>query len=98
MSQEYNNNSVCGSSCSYANLSNYNNGCQGMRPPMPRGQTCGEYIVPNYAVLPGYGSNGYSTLMHGNNAPSCSGYFDIGAAYQNQGGNCNTKFMSKMCQ
>jgi len=83
--------SVGGSSCSYATLSHYNNGSKGMQPPVPRGTTSGAYIVP------AYGAPGYGTLMHGA-APSCSGFFNISDAYKSNGGNCNTKFVKKLCQ
>lgn len=82
---------VGGPSCSYANLSNYNNGSKGMQPPIPRGTVGGYYIVPAFS------SPGYNTLMHGS-APSCSGYFDIDSAYQSKGGNCNQQYVRKLCQ
>ena len=82
---------VGGPSCSYATLSNYNNGSQGMNPPLRKGDVSGSYIVPSY------GAPGYGTLMHGA-APSCSGYFDINDAYKNKGGRCNTQFVRKLCQ
>ena len=82
---------VGGPSCSYARLSNYNNGSQGLHPPVPRGTVTGQYIVPSFH------SPGYNTLMH-DAAPSCSGYFNIDAAYGSNAGNCNQKYMSKLCQ
>jgi hypothetical protein len=94
MSRQYIENSgsaVSGPSCSYATLSNYNNGSQGMQAPVPRGNVSGFYIVPAYDA-PGYG-----TLSH-DAAPSCSGYFDIDSAYRNKSGNCNQQYIRKLCQ
>lgn len=94
MSRQYvesNGSLVGGSSCSYATLSHYNHGSKGMQPPVPKGTVSGAYIVPSY------GAPGYGTLMHGA-APSCSGYFDIGDAYKNKGGNCNQQYVRKLCQ
>lgn len=88
---EFNNSTVNGSACAYANLNNYNNGVQGMRPPVPASTVSGQYIVPNY------GAPGYNTLMH-NNAPSCSGYFNIQSAYGNDGSGCNTQYSTKLCR
>lgn len=82
---------VSGLSCSYASLAHYNNGSQGMQPPVPRGTVSGSYVVPNYA------GPGYNTLMHGSN-PSCSGYFNIDAAYKSKNGNCNQQYVRKLCQ
>ncbi len=87
---EYNNTSVGGSSCSYASLSNYNNGSQGMNPPVPAGTTVGKYIVPDYAPP------GYASISSG--VPSCSGYRTINQAYgTDANGNCGTKFVSRSC-
>lgn len=88
---EYNNSTVSGPSCSYANLSNYNNGSQGMSPPVPATTVTGKYIVPTYS------SPGYNTLSH-NAAPSCSGYFNIQSAYGANAGGCSTKYVQKLCQ
>jgi hypothetical protein len=90
---EYNNTTVNGSSCSYANLSNYNNGNQGMmRPPIPATTVVGQYIVPNYS------SPGYNTLSH-DSAPSCAGYFNIQSAYGGNGSQgCGTQYVSSLCQ
>lgn len=82
---------VSGSSCSYATLSHYNNGSKGMQPPVPRETVSGSYVVPSYSAP------GYNTLNHGA-TPSCSGFFNIGDAYKSNGGNCNTKFVKKLCQ
>ena len=89
---EYNNNSVAGSSCSYANLSNYNNGSQGTNPPVSASVISGVYVVPEYS------SPGYNTLSHNSNGPSCSGYFNIQNAYGANANNCSTKYVQKLCQ
>lgn len=88
---EYNNNSVGGPSCSYAKLSHYNNGSQGMRPPVPATTVSGKYIVPDYSPP------GYATLTH-NAAPTCAGYFNIQGAYGKNAGSCSTQYVSKLCQ
>lgn len=85
--------SVGGPSCSYATLSHYNNGGKGAQLPVPKGGTVtGAYIVPSYS------SPGYDTFSHGSSVPSCSGYFDIGDAYKSKGGDCNQKYVRKLCQ
>lgn len=92
MSRQYietTNSTVSGSSCSYATLSRYNRGTQGMQPPRPTGTATG-YVVPVY------GAPGYGTLQHG--SASCSGYPGIGAAYGNKNGNCNQQYVRKLCQ
>ena len=100
MSRQYvesNGSMVGGSSCSYASLSNYNNGSRGMNPPIPvpKGTTSGHYIVP---IVPAFGAPGYGTLMHGA-TPSCSGFFNIQDAYKvDEKGNCNQKYVRKLCQ
>lgn len=87
---EYNNTSVTGSSCSYANLSHYNKSWPGqVQPSVPAGNVSGSYIVPSY------GAPGYQTLT--SDKPSCSGYFGISNAYGNMGKSCGTKFVSKLC-
>lgn len=88
---EYNNSSVNGPSCSYANLNNYNAGSQGMRPPVEATTVSGKYVVPDYAPP------GYNTLTN-NGAPTCSGYFNIQSAYGQSAGSCDTKFTARMCQ
>lgn len=91
---EYNNTTVNGSSCSYASLANYNNGSQGMSPPVPTATAAtvtGTYIVPDYQAP------GYNTLSH-NSAPSCAGYFNIQTAYGSNDGSCSTNYVSKLCQ
>lgn len=88
---EYNNNTVGGSSCSYASLSNYNNGSKGQSPPVPATTVSGVYVVPSW------NSPSYSTLMH-DSAPSCSGYFSVTNAYGKGANNCSTKFVQKLCQ
>ena len=46
-------------------------------------------------VVPAYGAPGYNTLTHGA-APGCSGYFGIGAAYQDYPDSC-TKNNNRPC-
>lgn len=83
---------VNGLSCSYRSLDNYNKvSGSGLQVPVPRTTTTGVYVVP------AYGAPGYDTLTHGK-APGCSGYFNIGGAYMNDGGGCNQQYVTKMCQ
>lgn len=90
---EYNNSSVSAGACAYATLSHYNNGSQGLnKVPVPRSTVSGVYVVPTY------GAPGYNTLTHGNAAPSCSGFFNIGNAYGKGANNCNTQFVKRLCQ
>ena len=89
MSNRENNSTVTGSSCAYATLSNYNNGMQGMKPPMPS-------VVTGYNIVPSYGSIGYNALTMG--GQSCSGYPTIGPAYNSNGGDCNQVYVRKLCQ
>ena len=86
---EYNNNAVGSSGCTYASLSNYNNGSRGMSPPVPATNTSGVYVVPVYDAP------GYNTLMHGKNRPSCTGFFNIQDAY---GNNTSQEYVKKLCQ
>lgn len=88
---EYNNTTVGGFGCSYATLSNYNNGNQGVRPAMPASSVSGHYIVPSYSAP------GYDTLSHGS-APSCSGYFSVQNAYGGKDGSCGTNYVQNLCQ
>jgi hypothetical protein len=85
--------SVTGNACSYANLTNYNNGFKGMRPPVP---ILPGGSVPNTYSVPVYGSNGYSTLVHGSSG-CCSGYPDIRSAYRSIDGSCNPKYAQSHC-
>ena len=90
MSSEYNNTTVGGPSCSYASLSNYNNGSQGMSPPIPATTVVGKYIVPSYSPP------GYATLT--SKIPTCSGYRNINSAYgADASGGCSTRYVTKLC-
>ena len=89
--------SVHGSSCSYTNLSNYNQKSAGTlgTPAVPPTTVSGSYVVPNYGAI------GYNALSHDSTTPSCSGYFNICNAYggcDSQGGfNCGTSFSRSAC-
>mgnify|MGYP006098441211 CR=1 FL=1 len=91
---------VTGNPCSYTTLGHYNATSQGtmnqaraqVAPKMgPDGQQ-GVYIVPSYG--PGFG---YSTLQHGDDKPSCSGFFNITNAYGANANNCNPQFVQRLC-
>lgn len=86
---ETNSSHVGGNSCSYATLSYYNNGSQGMSPPVPKGNVSGSYIVPVY------GAPGYDVLTHGQGC--CAGYPSIEDAYGPDALKCNTKYSQMHC-
>lgn len=87
---EFNNTTVGGPSCSYASLSNYNNGSQGMSPPVPATTVRGQYIVPDNTAI------GYNALT--STVPTCSGYRSIQSAYgSDASGGCGTKYVTKLC-
>ena len=88
---EYNNATVGGSSCSYATLSNYNGGFQGMRPAIAPSTVSGKYIVPMYSAP------GYQTLTH-NGVGSCGGYFNIQGAYGENADSASTSYVYKLCE
>ena len=92
---------VTGNSCSYTTLGHYNSTSTGTMnqaraqaaPQMgPNGVQQGHYIVPSWG--PGFG---YATLQHGNQTPTCSGFFDITKAYGANANNCNTQFVQRLC-
>ena len=85
--------SVGGNACSYVNLTHYNNGFKGTRPPVPN---LPAGAVANTYTVPVYGSNGYNTLIHGSSG-CCSGYPDIRSAYRSTDGSCNPKYSISHC-
>lgn len=92
MSQQYSDKgSSVGSSCSYKHLSTMHAGSN----PAHNSSSKGHYMVP------AYGSPGYDTLNHGLDAKhsNCNGHFTISQAYNNgkSHGNCNQKYVTKMC-
>ncbi len=87
-------------SCNYAQLGNYNNmtGSNNYNTPMMSvPQATGSSKATNSYVVPAWGQPGYATLMHSQQEPSCSGYFNIGSAYPGAG-KCSTKYVQSMCQ
>ena len=74
--------STCGS---YAPLGNYN-GSSTLVPSTSN--------IKNVQVVPEYGAPGYKTLVHGG---GCRGYPDVMDAYGQTAGNCNTKYVQRMC-
>lgn len=92
VTNEYNNFSHGGPSCTYASLGNYNQGMgAGPMAPVPSG-------VPSmkYQIVPVYGSMGYDSLTHGRRTPTCNGYFSIGDAYPTYPDKC-TSFTTRLC-
>jgi hypothetical protein len=86
-----------GAGCNYAQLGAYNLGFRGIRPPVPLTSVSGYYVVPAYSAP------GYDTLTHGPPGCGCDGgsggnYFNIGKAYGQNAGSCNTKYMGSICQ
>ena len=90
---EYNNSTV-GAACGYSTLSSYNNsgGLAGIPIPDRVKGVSNYYVVPHYGL--GYG---YNALTHGQNAGSCSGFFNITNAYGRNANNCNTRYVRTLC-
>ena len=92
---EYNN-SQTGNACSYSRLQNYNSsrGTWG-QPAISPSTVSGSYVIPIF------GAPGYDTLSRAKgatgSAPSCSGYFNISAAYGDINGDCNQVYTTRMC-
>lgn len=84
--------SVTGPAAAYAQLGMYNGHVQGGlgSPYVPPSTAVGNYIVPCYAPIT------YDSLTHGM-APSYAGYFNITDGYGKSANNCNTKFVSRLC-
>ena len=92
MTTEYNNSTV-GAACGYSTLSHYNNGG-------PPGVPVPDYVrgVSDRYVVPEYGLGfGYNALTHGQNAGTCSGFFNITNAYGRNANNCNTRYVQTLC-
>ena len=86
---------VHNSSCSYVNLQNYNSQAAGTlgKPAVSRNASAvsGYYVVPNYSAI------GYNALTHGQQQPSCSGYFDITSAYGAGASQCDQQYSNRTC-
>ena len=84
---------VNGSSCSYTTLNNYNSSTAGSlgSPAYSASTVKGYYVVPNYSAP------GYNALTHGNDTPTCSGYFNVTSAYGANAANCNTQYSQMPC-
>ena len=91
--REYERPTVSSGGCAYATLSCYNQGYYGKSVMAPTPATTPSMET---LVVPNFGGKGYSSLMHGTCAPSCSGYFSIDGAYPNFPNNCS-KFTSRLC-
>ena len=91
---EFYNRQAGGNGCSYSNLANYNLGGAGAMAPVPaNAPSMQKIVVPSQ--LASYGGYGYSSLTHGQEGPSCGGYFGIGRAYPT-GSACGS-FVSRSC-
>ena len=90
---EYNGGSVTSGGCSYASLSNYNQGYYGrsILAPVPVQNRSLEIIVPSFGA-PGY------NLSSGDmgEVASCGGYSNISKSYPNFPSNCGS-FSSSLC-
>lgn len=84
---EWTNPQTKGGACSYASLSHYYNGSQGINA-LPK--TNSTLIVPTFSAPPGY--NTVSKV------PTCSGYANLKHAYGTGNGGCGGQFVSKLCQ
>jgi hypothetical protein len=85
---EYNNTTVKSSACSYATLSHYNNGTQGMN----RQSKSGATLTPTFNAPPGYNT------VSARAVPTCSGYSNMQHAYSLNSGSCSQQFVSNLCQ
>ena len=74
---------------SYAQLSSYNKGMNGMAPPLMSGTVSGKMVVPQYS------SPGYNILTHGNTGGSS--YPTVMGAYGQNSGQCMQKYVVKKC-
>ena len=76
----------------YATLGSYNGYAPGMMgsPPLLATTVTGMYVVPDYSTI------GYDSLTHGM-GPYPQRYFNIRSAYGAGAGNCNTQYMTRMC-
>ena len=83
--------SVNGAYSSYVSLGDYNGVRRGGigHPQVSATTVTGTYIVPEYGAI------GYNALTFG--GPTHAGYPDITAAYGKSASNCNTQYMSRLC-
>lgn len=86
---EYTNYAAGSSACSYAPLGQYNATYSMNNVPFQGTVTSGSYVVPSWSPI------GYDALV--NQAPSCSGYFDVQSAYGVDAGNCQTNYTTSAC-
>ncbi len=87
---EYMGPSVQSSACSYATLSRYNNGTQGV---VSLPVTSGRYITPTFNSPPGY-----NTISTRTNTPLCVSYNTIQKSYGSGAGSCSGNFVARLCQ
>jgi hypothetical protein len=89
---EYNNQLVNGGSCSYTNLSTYNNGMQGNMLASSGSTSDVKVVVPSWGGVPGY-----NTLS--GKVPTCTGYASLYTAYSNKTADplCNS-YSTRLCQ
>lgn len=99
MSNNFNNNigPNVGYGGSYVQLGAYNSGVKGIHSPVPlTSALTSANGVNGYYVVPAYSAPGYDTLTRAaNNSSGGGGYFRIGQAY---GSDCNTEYISSLCQ
>ena len=102
--REYTRPTVNSGVCTYTPLKDYNSGFgRGpVAPIMPGTPSMANTIVPKYCPASfGPGPNyppKYDTLLHGQGAYSCGGYFNIHSAYPYATGKtCATQFVTRSC-
>ena len=86
---------VHNSSCSYVNLQNYNSQYAGTLGKPSVGAAA--RAVSGYYVVPSYSAIGYNALTHGQEQPSCNGYFNITSAYGAGANDCDQQYGNRSC-
>lgn len=105
MNNEFYRSSVGASSCSYANLCQYNYGSCTSDGQGPRGAMAAHALgamppIPSTTravqVVPSFGTFGYQTACSGRSSnTSCNGYFSINNAYPDY--NACSQFSTRLC-
>lgn len=88
VSNDYNNMTAGGASCSYSDLGHYNAGYSMGVAPVGR-PSAGKQVVPQWTSI------SYESLS--GDVMNCSGYGTITSAYGKGAGNCKTNYKSVPC-
>ena len=89
------------SGCNFITLGNYNSTNPGTMQHSRVSSSGRQYglgsIKEDIHIVPVWGAIGFNTLTHGEQAPTCSGHFNISQAYGADAANCNTRFVKRLC-